>query len=243
MDLSTRLILLDIEGTTSSVSYVFEVMYPFAKEKLPEFLEKNWDSERVQAGCNQLAKDVGAGGIDAWGDDPVVRRTRVVEEANKLIDNDVKATGLKELQGLIWAEGYEAGELKSHLYPDVVPALRKWKEEGLEISIFSSGSIKAQKVFFKHTECGDLSDCLSGHYDTTTGPKKEAQSYNLISSDFGVEPSRVVFLSDVVAELDAARDAGMKTILVKRPGNKPVNDPNGHAAIESFDQLKFSLAV
>lgn len=242
----TRMILLDIEGTTSSVSYVFDVMYPFSQKKMPEFLANNWDNEKVQAACNQLAIDVGESGMSAWEDGADTRQQvidRVVAEANKLIAADVKATGLKEIQGLIWAEGYEAGELKSHFYPDVLPAIEAWKDAGFDIRIFSSGSIKAQKVFFKYTEYGDLAKFLSGHYDTTTGPKKEATSYKLIAEDSGVKPSQVTFLSDVVEELDAARDAGMNTILVRRPGNKPVADENGHHAIESFEQLKFTLPV
>lgn len=242
----TRVILLDIEGTTSSVSYVFDIMYPFSQKKMPAYLASNWDSEKVQAACNQLAVDVGEVGLSVWGEGAESEQQvidRVVAEANKLIVADVKATGLKEIQGLIWAEGYEAGELKSHFYPDVLPAIEAWKDAGFDIRIFSSGSIKAQKVFFKYTEYGDLAKYLSGHYDTTTGPKRESNSYKLIAEDSGVKPSQVAFLSDVIEELDAAREAGMKTVLVRRPGNKPVIDDNDHHSIESFDQLKLSLAV
>lgn len=151
IELKSKVILLDIEGTTSSVSYVFDVLYPYARNKMPEFLERNWQDNKVKDACNQLAKDIGVKGLDSWlkFSDKENVIDKVVSEANKLMDNDVKATGLKELQGLIWAEGYEAKELKSHVYPDVLPALETWKQQGIDLKIFSSGSINAQKVFLK----------------------------------------------------------------------------------------------
>ena len=156
------------------------------------------------------------------------------------MDGDVKATGLKELQGLIWQEGYAAGRLKSHVYPDVPPALRRWAERGLDLRVYSSGSVGAQKVFFAHTEAGDLLGLFRGHYDTTTGPKREAESYRRIAADMKMPPSAVLFLSDVPRELDAAREAGMRTALVVRPGNVPAAAGHGRPVVTDFGEADFS---
>ena len=244
MDVSAKVVLLDIEGTTSSVSYVYDILFPYARQNFAEFLNRRLQEEKVKAACNQLAVDTGAAGLDEFNcssESELIHR--IIKEANKLMDADVKATGLKELQGLIWAEGYEKGELKSHVYEDVPGALKKWKESGLDIRIFSSGSVGAQKVFFKNTESGDLGKLFSAHYDTTTGPKREAESYLIISKEAGMKPEEIIFLSDVVEELDAAKQAGMKTVLVKRPGNKPVSNNHGHEEITSFEQLHLAIAV
>ena len=243
--LSTTTILLDIEGTTSSVSYVYDILFPFARKELPAYLDKHWGNERVKMACHYLAQDCGASGIREWMEEfePDELKKRALEACLDFMDRDVKATGLKALQGMIWAEGYEAGKLQSHVYPDVVSALEAWKEAGLDLRIFSSGSIEAQRVFFKHTEYGDITPLFSEYYDTTTGPKREASSYRSISRECGVEPQQVTFLSDVVEELDAARDAGMQTLLVVRPGNKPISDANGHPTVETFDEIQFALPV
>ena len=237
MEIKTRIMLLDIEGTTSSVSYVFDVLYPFARDNMPDFLERRFEESSVQAAVKQLSKDLDK----EFSADRQAAKKEVIAETTRLMDEDVKATGLKELQGIIWAEGYEAGKLKSHLYEDVFPALKNWKKAGLDIRIFSSGSIGAQKVFFKNTEFGDLSQYFTEHYDTTTGPKKIADSYKAIAEDAKVSPSEITFLSDVLEELDAAREAGMGAVLVKRPGNKPLSRENTHPEITSFGELKIAL--
>ena len=162
---------------------------------------------------------------------------RVQAEAIRLMDADVKATGLKELQGLIWQEGYAAGQLRSHVYPDVPSALRRWSEAGLDLRIFSSGSIAAQKVFFAHTEAGDLLSLFRGHYDTTSGPKREADSYRRIAADMKMPPSAILFLSDVTQELDAATAAGMRTALVVRPGNAPAAG-HRHPVVTDFGEIE-----
>ena len=153
------------------------------------------------------------------------------------MDADAKATGLKELQGLIWREGYDAGRLKSHVYPDAPPALRRWAEQGLDLRIYSSGSIGAQKVFFAHTDAGDLLGLFRGHYDTTTGPKREAESYRRIAADMQMPPSTILFLSDTRQELDAAAESGMRTALVVRPGNAPVTAGHGYPIVTDFGQV------
>jgi enolase-phosphatase E1 len=231
-----RGVLLDVEGTTSSVAFVYEVLFPYARRELADFLRRRWGEPDVTRACERIARDAGAPSLAAWvgADDP---RERVAAEAIRLMDADVKATGLKELQGLIWQEGYAAGRLRSHVYPDVPPALRRWSEAGLDLRIFSSGSVATQKVFFAHTDAGDLLGLFRGHYDTTTGPKREAESYRRIAADMRMPPSAILFLSDVAAELDAAAVAGMRTTLVVRPGNALVAPSPEHPAVTDFEQI------
>ncbi len=229
-----RSVLLDIEGTTSSVAFVYDVLFPYARRELADFLRRRWDEPDTARACERIARDAGAPSPAEW------TRERVVAEALRLMDGDVKATGLKELQGLIWREGYDAGRLKSHVYPDVPPALRRWAEQGLDLRIYSSGSIGAQKVFFAHTDAGDLTGLFRGHYDTTTGPKRDSESYRRIAADVKMPPSAILFLSDVRQELDAAAEAGMRTGLVVRPGNAPVPPGHGHPAAADFGEVEFS---
>ena len=231
-------ILLDIEGTTSSISFVYDVMFPFVRRELESFLRQNWASESVQDACDQIAQDAGHRSLVTWCDGTDTEQQAVViQEVTRLMDGDVKATGLKRLQGVIWKQGFESGELQAHLYDDVLDALKQWHERSLDVRIYSSGSVQAQKLFFGHTVFGDLLPMLHGHYDTTTGPKREASSYRAISSEFGIDAGQILFLSDVVAELDAARSAGMQTALCRRPGNPPVESDNGHDPIETFSEV------
>ena len=229
-----RGILLDIEGTTSSVSFVYDVMFPFVRRELDRCLAAHWGQPPLAAACRQVARDASQ---DSRGDD----RGWVRGEVLRLMDGDVKATGLKQLQGLIWEDGFHSGELKAHLYDDVPPALREWHGRGISLRIYSSGSIQAQKLFFGHTIAGNLLPLLSGHYDTTTGPKKEASSYRTIAADFGLAPAEILFLSDVAAELDAARAAGIQTALVRREGNAPAA-AGQHPELTSFAQIEIASA-
>jgi enolase-phosphatase E1 len=238
-----RGILLDIEGTTSSVSFVYDVMFPFVRRDLTIFLKDHWRQSEVQAACEQIARDAGHGSLlamcseasarDDWQAQHLVERGVL-----SLMDRDVKATGLKQLQGLIWQAGFESGELQAHVYDDVPAALAAWNGVGKDVRIYSSGSVQAQKLFFGHTVVGNLLGQFRGHYDTTTGPKKEAESYRKIAADMQLPPADVLFASDVVAELDAARAAGMQTVLLIRPGNAPQNQPEKpHAKITSFAEF------
>jgi enolase-phosphatase E1 len=236
-----RGVLLDVEGTTSSVAFVYEVLFPYARRELADFLRRRWGEPAAARACEMIARDAGAPSLAAWGV-PDAARERVRAEAFRLMDGDVKATGLKELQGLIWQEGYAAGRLRSHVYPDVPPALRRWAEAGLDLRIFSSGSVAAQKVFFANTEAGDLLGLFRGHYDTTTGPKRESESYRRIAVDMQMPRSAILFLSDVRQELDAAAEAAMRTALVVRPGNAPVPPGYGHPVVTDFDQVDSLLA-
>jgi enolase-phosphatase E1 len=233
-------ILLDVEGTTSSIRFVYEVLFPFARQQLVQFLATNWDRPDVRRACEQIAKDASDKSLAQWTDHigPEPARQKVIAEVNRLMDGNVKATGLKELQGLIWKEGYESGKLVSHVYADVPAALRAWHETGLDVRIYSSGSITAQKQFFRRTEHGDLTGYFRGHYDTTIGPKRNTDSYRAIAADMRLPPAQILFCSDVLAELDAAHAAGMKTALAMRTDNAPITDHHVHPVITSFDQIK-----
>ncbi|MFN0136739.1 MAG: acireductone synthase [Phycisphaerae bacterium] len=222
-----RAILLDIEGTTSSISFVFDVLFPFARRELARFLEQHWHRDDVLAAREQIARD-------AAGD--MHDHAALEAHLTDLMNRDVKATGLKQLQGLIWQEGYASGELRSHVYADVAPALRRWSARGCDVRIYSSGSVAAQKLFFAHTEFGDLTAALRGHYDTTTGPKSAPASYEIIARAFEMPPNEILFLSDAPVELDAAREAGLRTGLAARPGNKPTPGC-GHQRFETFDSI------
>jgi enolase-phosphatase E1 len=228
---SGSVVLLDVEGTTSSVSYVYDVLFPYARRELTAFLAARWDEADVAAARARIAQD--AGDPSLAGD-----RGRLASEVIRLMDADSKATGLKELQGLIWREGFRAGTLQAHVFADVPEALDRWTAAGAVVGIYSSGSVTAQKLFFGHTEAGDLLPYLRGHFDTTMGPKRERGSYAAIVQTLGRRPAEVLFLSDVAAELDAARDAGLATGLVLRPGNAPVADANGHPAVTSLAEVR-----
>jgi len=234
-----RGVLLDVEGTTSSVAYVYEVLFPFARENLDSYLDRHWDAPGTLRALNQLARDAGAHSFADWTSDDslVAARERVRSEVLRLMDDDVKSTGLKELQGMIWQGGFESGQLRAHVFPDVPAALDAWSKRGLDVRIYSSGSVAAQRLFFAHSERGDVSHLLRGHYDTTTGPKREASSYRGIAYDMGLSPVEILFLSDIVAELDAASEAGLQTRLVVRPGNAPAPNGHRHSVVRSFDAL------
>jgi enolase-phosphatase E1 len=254
MQFSGRAILLDVEGTTSSIRFVNEVLFNYARQNLESFLRSHWDTDELAAAREQIARDAGAESFAAWtqdqssphpsplpeGEGAVERqraRQQVLIELTRQMDRDAKTTGLKQVQGLIWREGFTAGKLRAHVYPDVVPALRRWNEAGIDVRIYSSGSVLAQRLFFAHTDAGDLSQYLRGNYDTTTGPKREAMSYTKIAADIGLPPAKILFLSDIAAELDAARTAGLQTALVARPENPPPPEDHGHPTIRDFSEV------
>lgn len=241
VQLNASVILLDIEGTTSSIDFVHEVMFPFARKRVPDFVTSNWDSDDLNGCIELLANDLGKSSVESWlsGDTETNQQT-VIDAVTDMIDNDVKATGLKQLQGIIWKSGFHSGEMVAHLYDDSAPAIKEWKKQGLDLRIYSSGSIAAQKLFFGHSVAGDLLNLFSAHYDTTTGPKKEAESYRKIAADVGVDANQIVFVSDVPAELDAAAEAGLQTVLSIRPGNAAVENVDDYQAIQSFASLQIS---
>jgi enolase-phosphatase E1 len=232
-------ILLDIEGTTSSIAFVYDVMFPYIQTHLLDFLQAHLGREDVHEACDQIARDAGHADYATWLGQ--LDREQQVAELNKhilsLMQSDVKATGLKSLQGLVWEDGFRSGQLTAHLYPDVEPALRRWHAAGIDIRIYSSGSIHAQKLFFAHTDFGDLLPLFRGHYDTTIGSKKEAVSYQKIAEQYHREPAEILFVSDAYAELEAADQAGMQVVASCRPGNPPLPKDCRFRQIESFAQI------
>ena len=227
-----RGVLLDIEGTTSSIRFVYDQMFPFVRGNLNTYLDQHWGEDDL---CKAAALIADEAGNDIG---KPVDREALSAEVLRLMDSDVKSTGLKQLQGLIWRSGFHSGELRAHVYEDVPEALRRWHDAGIDIRIYSSGSIEAQHLFFGHSIAGNLLPYFSGHYDTTSGGKKEAASYKKIVEAFALPPAEVMFVSDVVAELDAATTAGMQTRLSMRPGNPP-QEAGSHVVIHSFDELTF----
>ncbi|MED5464608.1 MAG: acireductone synthase [Myxococcota bacterium] len=223
-----RVILTDIEGTTSSISFVHEVLFPYAKRELRAFVEANAHEPVVQEQL-KLAQVLAAcdNTVDA-----------TVEALLGWIDEDRKATPLKALQGLIWEAGYQSGELKGHLYEDAHACLRGWYEAGMRLYVFSSGSIQAQKLLFGYSDYGDLAPLFSGNFDTTIGNKKDADAYVRIAEAIGVPSESILFLSDVGAELDAARASGMATVqLVRDEGIVPAP---GHPQVAGFNEIDLS---
>jgi len=227
-------ILLDIEGTTSSIAFVHEVLFAHARRHVGGFLAAHGREPAVAALAAGIAASAGLPADAASGPDGL---RRVELAAIDLMDRDVKDTSLKALQGMIWRGGFESGELVAHVFDDVPPALARWGDAGLDVRIYSSGSIEAQRLYFRHTAVGDLTAQLRGHYDTTIGPKRQAASYAAIAADVGIEPRQILFVSDLGAELDAARQAGMATALAVRPGNPPVESVFHHDPVESFAEI------
>jgi enolase-phosphatase E1 len=233
-------ILLDIEGTTSSIEFVYNVMFPFARQGMRACMESVATSPDLQSSMRQVSFDAGHGeDFQAWLG-PMEDRSFVDHATSHLLalmDSDSKSTGLKSLQGHIWKSGFESGELKSHLYDDVYPALLRWSRREIDIRIYSSGSVVAQKLFFGHTPLGDLRSFFKGFYDTTVGGKREAVSYQKISNEFAVDPESIVFFSDNALEILAASEAGMTAIAVVRPGNAPLPKDFDAPQVKSFANL------
>jgi enolase-phosphatase E1 len=195
-DTPPKVILLDIEGTTTSIAYVADVLFPYARERIPAWVPIH--REEIAPVIAAMPPGDPVATLLGW------------------MDKDAKETALKNIQGRIWREGYEAGELKAHVYPDTPEALRRWTAAGIMVCIYSSGSIEAQKLIFAHSEAGDLTGYLSGYFDTTTGPKREARSYAAIATALKLDPADMLFISDVAAETDAAKAAGMRALLIDR---------------------------
>ena len=241
-------ILLDIEGTTSSLNFVREVLFPYARRNVAVALRNQWNDPAMAPIREGLGQLHGCKTFEEWtggkGMPPEHRLKRMRESLIALMDEDAKVAPLKDIQGLIWRTGYADGTLRSHIYPEVSRVLKEWKHLGKDVRLYSSGSIEAQKQFFKHVDNGttdgaDLTSYFNGYYDTTTGPKKEAQSYARIAAQYGLPAGQILFVSDVIAELDAARTAGMQTGLICRPENPPLEVPTEHPLLKTFDEVVF----
>lgn len=239
-----EIILLDIEGTTTPIAFVHDVLFSYARRTLHEFLIKTWASTAVQSAVTmlaaELARDVAgdvsvSASVGAW---PTPPSPKAVEAyALWLMDRDRKSPGLKALQGLIWERGYREGALSGELFADVAPAFAAWRSRGIRIAIYSSGSVLAQKLLFSTTAAGDLTPSIDAFFDTAVGAKGEAASYARIASAMHVEPSRILFVSDVVAELNAAAAVGCRTALSVRPGNAPATPAADIVVIHSLLEL------
>jgi len=233
----TRVYLLDVEGTTSPVSLVAEQLFPYARRHMEAFLRAHDRKVVVQADLAMLYEE---NQMEADPAAPRIADAANLDQARAYLlwqmDRDRKSTALKSLQGKVWKDGYECGELVGTVFPDVPEALARWSAKG-RVAIYSSGSVEAQKLIFGHSNAGDLTPLISSYFDTRVGPKTSAASYSAIAAAMGVATGEMLFVSDVVRELNPAREAGCETRLAQREGNAPVADAEGHVAIRSFAEL------
>ena len=229
---TARAVLVDIEGTTSTIAFVHEVLFPYADEHLDGYVAAHRSEPAVAQAMREAA--------ELAGEPPDAGDAVILAHLHAWLAEDRKATPLKTLQGLIWAEGYARTGLRGHVYPDAAAGLRRWHGAGLRLYVYSSGSIAAQRVLFANSAHGDLTPLFSGHFDTTTGPKREARSYERIARAIALSPDDVVFLSDVDAELDAARSAGMQTIRLLRPADTPPNAVTTHPSVTTFADIEIT---
>jgi enolase-phosphatase E1 len=218
-------VVTDIEGTTSSLSFVKDVLFPYSRERLAEFIQQRGHQPEVKQLLEEARQVAGKSLDDA----------QLITQLMRWIDEDRKITPLKSLQGMVWEEGYRRGHFISHLYEDAARNLRRWKQQGLKLYVFSSGSVQAQKMLFAHTEFGDLTPLFSGYFDTRIGAKREAAAYQAIATSIGIEPQHILFLSDIKEELDAARRAGMRTVWLLREGVM-LSSPE-HMPVGNFDAI------
>jgi enolase-phosphatase E1 len=231
-------ILLDIEGTTTPIDFVYQVLFPYARTHVRGYLEAHASSQLLRSDVANLIEEH-AGDVRKGLNPPLVEDDSIdalTAYIHWLMDHDRKTTSLKSIQGKIWDEGYGKGDLHSQVFEDVPRAFRRWREQGKTICIYSSGSVLAQKLLFANTESGDLTPFISAFFDTNAGAKKESESYTRIARELRTQPGDIVFISDVTAELDAAAAAGLEPVLCVRPGNS--SQPAGaHPSIQSFDQI------
>jgi enolase-phosphatase E1 len=226
---AVRVVLLDIEGTTTPIAFVHERLFAYVRSHLPKYVAGHWNDQPVQGAIRQLNDEGAAEGGSAITDPDTLLRV-----VRKLMDQDRKSPGLKTLQGLIWEDGYQAGELHGEVWDDVPVAMRRWRSEGREIAIYSSGSELAQRRLFESTAAGDLTPLITAFFDTRVGAKVQADSYAKIAQALGQPASSILFVSDVTAELQAARAAGLNVVLSVRPGNAPQADAHLFPAVSTL---------
>ena len=241
-DNSFRVVLLDIEGTTTPVEFVYQTLFPYARKRLPDYLAQNFSSPDVRAVLKQLREENLQDTSNRLNPPLIANESSadelpsVIAYLHWLMDADRKSTPLKTLQGMIWEAGYKSGELHSKVFADVPQAFIKWSSQRKTIAIFSSGSVLAQKLLFAHTAAGDLTKFIGAYFDTNIGAKREAVSYQRIADALQQSTHDIIFLSDMVAELDAAQAAGMQTALCARPNNTLQPDAH-HSIIQTFDEM------
>ena len=227
-----RWLLLDIEGTVSPIAFVKQTLFPYASKAMPGFIAAHADDAQVRQWLQMVAADM----TTAEPDDAAI-----VRQLQQWIAEDRKHTALKALQGMLWEQGYVDGEYQAPIYPDAVRFMQQWQAQGGKLAIYSSGSVPAQKLLFRYSDAGDLNPLLSAHFDTMVGAKQDAQSYHNIVRELDVDATNITFCSDVLAELDAAQQAGMHTVLVDRredyPQARMLPTDAAHLRVESFEHL------
>ncbi len=220
-----RAVLTDIEGTTTSISFVVDVLFPYARKHITRYIQEHADDPEVRILLDEV---VSIGKIENNLD-------AISQQLIQWIDEDKKITPLKALQGMIWKAGYETGDFKGHVYADVAPTLRKWHEQGIKLYVFSSGSVAAQKLIFGYSEAGDLTPLFSGYFDTRIGNKRESNAYKNIINEIDVEAKDILFLSDIEEELNAAKKSGINTLQLTREG---MTASTMHTTVKSFNEIK-----
>ena len=226
--MTIRFILLDIEGTTTDIDFVHQVLFPYSAQRLAQFVNANIASCEVQECLDQVKITV----LDETK--KAITDAEAVETLLHWIQTDRKHGALKTLQGMIWKTGFEQGDYQGHVYPDVPVALERWKQQGIALGIYSSGSVQAQKLLFGHSVAGDLTPYFSHYFDTQMGGKKEVQSYKNIAEALQIPPAEILFLSDVSAELDAAQQANFQTTQLLRTSNM---ETGSHPTATDFSNL------
>lgn len=224
-----RAIVTDIEGTTSDIRFVHNVLFPYARENLPSFIIGNQQQPAVAQALDQLRAEV---------ERPGATVQELIDVLFGFMDEDRKSTALKALQGMVWRDGYLNGSFTGHLYPDVLPALRLWQQQGLALYVYSSGSVAAQKLLFGYSDAGDITGLFSGYFDTHMGAKREVDAYRNIASQIGLPAEQLLFLSDIHEELDAAHDAGWHTVQLIRGA---ADNASRHRQVTDFDRINQEL--
>ena len=223
-----KAIVTDIEGTTSSLSFVKDILFPYASINLPDFVREHAREPEVKAQLDAVRTEIGKAASDE----------AVIDQLLQWIREDKKATPLKALQGLLWAQGYADGDFHGHIYDDAYEQLKAWHAAGINLYVYSSGSVLAQKLLYAHTKYGDLTPLFSGYFDTNIGAKTETASYQAIAKALALPADEILFLSDIEAELDAARQAGMQTCWLVRDGD--VMTASAHPQVNSFADINLT---
>jgi len=227
-----RAIVTDIEGTTSDIRFVHDVLFPYARENLAAFIAAFQHRDEVARALNDLRDEIAQ---------PHATTEDLITVLFEFMDEDRKSTALKALQGMVWRDGYVNGSFTGHLYADVLPVLENWRQQAIDLYVYSSGSVAAQKLLFGYSDEGDITGLFSGYFDTHVGAKRDTLSYRNIANETGLQPHEHLFLSDIHQELDAAQDAGWQTLQLVRDG---AVTQRRHRQVNRFDQINlesFSL--
>jgi len=234
-------VLLDIEGTTTPIAFVHDVLFPYARARAAVYLAAHRGTADYEEVHRRLTAEHAEDARNAQQPPSIEPDADsvhgLVPYIAWLMDRDRKSPGLKLLQGLIWEEGYQAGELRGQVYPDVPGAIRRWRDRGLDVAIYSSGSVLAQRRLFESTPAGDLTPLFTAFFDTAVGPKVSASSYAQIAEALGRSPAQILFVSDITRELAAARGAGLQVLLSLRPGNATQPDADAYEQVTTFDEI------